>query len=299
MDFVKFKELEQTISRPSSTEMERAEAANQALRPDEEILEAREKESDRGFPAPLNQDLTAEEQAEFYRLVLEKRRQQIREDLDPSPNASEPEGSASVGDAMSSERACALDESGSDRMSFVTAMAGSASSVADRPAASAGSKQVGSRKERKKQRTAQHVQEKASKGYSVLSPVVHKMRKQSALMLRVPVSTLDHLSEVRIRDMSRALITMQVGLLSGGEPIQTRLMGSVQVTQAERNGVEGTVVRVSVAAESEVFLPTRDPEELARRRAVVLGELADQTLRVLNEVGVRQCPAASAAELAL
>ena len=42
MDFVTFKELEQPISRPSSTEVERAEAANQALRPDEEIIDARE-----------------------------------------------------------------------------------------------------------------------------------------------------------------------------------------------------------------------------------------------------------------
>ena len=45
MDFVTSKELEQTISRPSSTEVEREEAANQALRPDEEIIEARERES--------------------------------------------------------------------------------------------------------------------------------------------------------------------------------------------------------------------------------------------------------------
>jgi len=67
--------------------------------------------------------------------------------------------------------------------------------------------------------------------------------------------------------------------------MQTRLMASVRMTHAERDGVEGTLVKVSVAAESEVFLPTRDPEELARRRVKVLGELADQTLNVLNEVG--------------
>jgi hypothetical protein len=61
-------------------------------------------------------------------------------------------------------------------------------------------------------------------------------------------------------------------------------MASVQMTHAERDGVEGTLVRVSVAAESEVFLPTRDPKELAQRRNQVLGELADHTMVVLNEV---------------
>ena len=114
---------------------------------------------------------------------------------------------------------------------------------------------------------------------------MHKMRKQAAFMLKVPVSTLDHFSGPQIQDLSRALITMQVGWLSGGEPMQTRLMASVRMTHAERDGVEGTLVKVSVAAESEVFLPTRDPEELARRRAAVLGEMADQTMAVLNEVG--------------
>ena len=68
MDFVTYKELEQPISRPSSTEVERMEAAKQALRPDEEIFEAREKESDVGFPAPLNQGLTAEEQTELFKI---------------------------------------------------------------------------------------------------------------------------------------------------------------------------------------------------------------------------------------
>jgi hypothetical protein len=80
MDFVTFKELEQPISRPSSTEVERAEAASQALRPDEEILEARERESDSGFPAPLNQGLTAEEQAEFYKVVFERMRRKAQEE---------------------------------------------------------------------------------------------------------------------------------------------------------------------------------------------------------------------------
>ena len=173
MDFVTQKELEQTLSRPSSTEMEREAAASQAMRPDEEILESRDEESDRGFPAPLNQDLTAEEQAMFYKLVLEKRKSQIREEPDLYPSASELEGSGSAGDAMSSERAEVLEDSGSDKMSFVTAMAGSASSVADRPVAAAGPERVGSRKERTKQRTAQHVEEQSKRGYSILPPVVH------------------------------------------------------------------------------------------------------------------------------
>ena len=71
MDFVQRKELEQNFSRPTSTELEREQAVSEAQRPDEEVIEAREAESDRGFPAPFNQDLTAEEQAEFYKYVLE------------------------------------------------------------------------------------------------------------------------------------------------------------------------------------------------------------------------------------
>ena len=93
--------------------MERAEAVEKARRPDEEIIEARDEESDRGFPAPLKQGLTAEEKAEYYRLVMERRKRQTQEeDQDLAPAASEPEGSASAGDAMSSERAGA--ETGSD-----------------------------------------------------------------------------------------------------------------------------------------------------------------------------------------
>ena len=147
MDFVQHKKLEQTFSRPSSTELERAQAADKAQRPDEEIIGAREEESDRGFPAPLNQ-----EQAEYYRLVLERRKRQTQEeDQDLVPAASEPEGSVSAGDAMSSERAGALDETSSDKASFVTGVAGSVSSRADRQEVLVGSRQVGSRKERKKQ----------------------------------------------------------------------------------------------------------------------------------------------------
>ena len=101
------------------------EATKQALRPDEEILEARDKESDVGFPSPLNQGLTAEEQTELFKILLERRKQKSFEEAqDPSPAASEPEGSASAGDAMSSERAGASDDTGSDKMSFVTALAG-------------------------------------------------------------------------------------------------------------------------------------------------------------------------------
>ena len=131
------------------------EAASQALRPDEEVIEARERESDVGFPAPLNQGLTAEEQTAFYKVVLEMMRRKAQEDdRDLAPAVSEPEGSASAGDAMSSERAEVSDETGSDKASFVIAMAGSLSSKAGGQEASSSSRLIDSRKERKKQRTA-------------------------------------------------------------------------------------------------------------------------------------------------
>jgi hypothetical protein len=85
--------------------------------------------------------------------------------------------------------------------------------------------------------------------------------------------------------MDFALLSMQVGELADGEPLQTSLMTSVRMVPAERYGIEGTVVKVTVAAESEVFLPTRDMRELSKRRAQILGDLADHTLQALSEVG--------------
>jgi hypothetical protein len=262
MDFVagrELKHLEQPILHPSTSVLERTEAAEQALRPDEEILEARDKESDVGFPSPLNQGLTAEEQTELFKILLEKRKQKASAGAqDPSPVASEPEGSASAGDAMSSERAGVSDDTSSDKMSFVTATAGSLSLKAGDPEVLQGPKPVGSRKDRKKQRTAHHLQQRVGEGMVMVTPAENHMRKQIAVVLQVPGRSLGHLTGPQIQDLRWSLITMRV-TLAGGEPIQTRLMALVHMTHAERDGVEGTLVKVSVAAESEVFLPTRDP----------------------------------------
>ena len=46
----------------------------------------------------------------------------------------------------------------------------------------------------------------------------------------------------------------------------SKLMGCMVTEHAVRDGVEGTILRVTVAAQSEVFLDTRDPHELEKRK---------------------------------
>ena len=52
-------------------------------------------------------------------------------------------------------------------------------------------------------------------------------------------------------------------------------MGSVEMRPEARDGIEGTVLRVTIATQSEAFIPTRDPEELAGKKAEIAGELID------------------------
>jgi hypothetical protein len=185
----------------------------------------------------------AEEQADVYMYVLEKRRQQaLGEDQEAAPLLCEAEGSVYADDAASSERAGNSDDTGSDKASFVTAVEGPASSRADG----------------KKLRTRRHLQARSESGFVMLPAPQHKMRRQNAVMLRVPVDSLERLTGPQIEQMNCTLISMQVGELADGEPLQTSLMTSVQMIPATRDGTEGAIVKVTVAAESEVFLPTRD-----------------------------------------
>jgi hypothetical protein len=85
--------------------------------------------------------------------------------------------------------------------------------------------------------------------------------------------------------MNFALLTQQGGELRGGEPLQTRLMSSVEMIPATQEGVEGTFIKAMVAAELAVVVPTRNAAELSRRRVEIVGELADHTLQALSEVG--------------
>ena len=73
----------------------------------------------------------------------------------------------------------------------------------------------------------------------VLPAPQNKMRKQNALMLKVPVSTFERLTGPQIENMNCALLSTQVGELASGEPLQTSLMTSVRMVPAERDGIEG------------------------------------------------------------
>jgi len=87
--------------------------------------------------------------------------------------------------------------------------------------------------------------------------------------------------------MNCMLLTQRVGEISGSELCQTRLMGMVEMQPDTRAGVEGTRIKVMIVAESAVFVPTRDRSELSRRKAEIVGELADHALQAVSEVGIK------------
>ena len=71
-NFLQLRRLEQTLSRPSSQEVaEHAVAATELSV--EEVLDARDAESDRGIPAPARCELTAEEETELLRRMIAKK----------------------------------------------------------------------------------------------------------------------------------------------------------------------------------------------------------------------------------
>jgi hypothetical protein len=101
----------------------------------------------------------------------------------------------------------------------------------------------------------------------------------------VKSSGLDRVGSEEIDHMNCMLLTQRVGEISGSELCQTRLMGTVEMQPDTRAGVEGTRIKVTIVAESEVFVPTRDRSELSRRRVEIVGELADHALQAVSEVG--------------
>jgi Spy/CpxP family protein refolding chaperone len=152
--------------------LEWEQAANAVKIPDEEVLEARAAESDKGFEAPFHQHLTAEGQAEVYKYVLEKRRKQAQQDERSSlPN--EAGENADVKDSVSAEKAGTSDDTGSDRVSFVSAVESASSS----------------RKDKKKRRTQRHLEAKGD-GFVVSTPEQHPMRLQNAVILKAPPKSL-------------------------------------------------------------------------------------------------------------
>ena len=117
-DFLQQCKLGQNLSRPSSQEVAE-QAAVAAELSVEEVLDARDAESDRGVPAPLRCELSAEQQTVLLRHMIAKdreRRQEATRASDSSVRLASEEDAASV-------RSAGRDaEHSSDAASFRTAV---------------------------------------------------------------------------------------------------------------------------------------------------------------------------------
>jgi hypothetical protein len=220
------------------------QATQAAALPDEEVLKARDAESDKGIEAPSREELSAEEQTELLRVMMERRKQRDRQIARSPTNLAA--GELGGEDSSSARGAGSSDDACSDAMSFVTA-AGSA---------------VQSRQEKKRQREQRHRQAKGS-DYVTLSPEMHAKRLQAAALLKMGRNDLDRVSGEEVDRLHCMLLTQNVGEVRGGYTCLTRLMGTIEMNPETRGGVDGTVIRVTVATQSEVFVPTRDPFELS------------------------------------
>jgi len=263
-DYIQQRQLEAGLSRPSSLEV--AEQATQAAAlPDEEVLKARDAESDKGIEAPSREELSAEEQTELLRVMMERRKQRDRQIARPPANLAA--GELGGEDSSSARGAGSSDDACSDALSFVTA-AGSA---------------VPSRQERKRQREQRHRQAKGS-DYVTLSPGMHAKRLQTAALLNMGRNDLDHVPGEEVDRVHCMLLTQNIGEVRGGYTCLTRRMRTIEKNPETRGGVHGTVIRVTVATQS-VFVPTRDPFELSVKKADLVGELADHALKAVSEIG--------------
>ena len=116
-DFLQQRKLEQNLSRPSSQEVAEQAAASAELSV-EEVLDARDAESDRGVPAPSRCELSAEQQTELLRHMIAKNREMPQEATrasDSSVRIAGEDAAASVRSAGGSA------EHSSDAASFKTA----------------------------------------------------------------------------------------------------------------------------------------------------------------------------------
>jgi hypothetical protein len=220
LDFVQHKRVEQGLSRPSSLEQDREQAANAAKLTDEEVLEARAAGSDTGVEAQLREHLSAEEQADVFRYVLERRRRREQEIEHPPPQVETGEEAgvedpASVVETGSSEDTC------SDRMSFVSAVESAPSSRKD------------------KKRRTQRYRGAQGEDFVPLPQEQHIKRLQNAVILKVHPNSLGRVFGAEIDQMNCMLLTQQASELRGGEPCQTRLMSSVEMIPATQEGVDG------------------------------------------------------------
>jgi hypothetical protein len=92
------------------------------------------------------------------------------------------------------------------------------------------------------------------------------------------------LPEPDINRVYHLLLTQKVDVISGGLVCVSKLMGSMVMEHAVRNGIEGTVLRVTVAAQSEVFFATRDPHELEKKKNEVAGELIEKAVSAVANI---------------
>lgn len=262
-DFVQRSKLGLNLTRPSSQEIAEQAAAAAELSA-EEVLEARDAESDVGVPAPSRCKLSAEQQTELLRHMFEKQKE-LQQGATRASDSSV--RSAGEGDAASERSAGSAAERFSDTMSFKSAVESQLS------------------RQDKRQQRVQQFREARRPNAVFLPKECHNRRQQAAAMLMSEPQTLSHLSEKEFDRLYGMLLTQNVDVISGGTVCVTRLMGSVEMIPEVRDGVEGTLLRVTVATQAEAFLTTRDPRELDVQKAAVAGALIDKAVQAVAKVG--------------
>ena len=264
-DFLHDMKVKENLSRPSSNEAV-AEAVAAAGRSVEEIIEERDAKSDRGVPAPARSDLTAEEQTALLALMVAKKKKEdeaVMRATDPSVRIAGGEDAASVRSAGSDA------DRFSDGASYKTATWSQASTAEKR----AGRQRV-------------HLQGKAEKG-TLLTHAGHAQRQQVAAILQLEPQVAESLTEPEVVHVHRILVTQKVEEITGGLVCETQLMGLLETEFVVRDGVEGTLFRVTVAAQSEAFVATRDPVKLAEMGPQIENDLINQAVSAVARAGAK------------
>jgi hypothetical protein len=264
-DFLHEMKVKENLSRPSSNEVV-AEAVAAAGRSAEEIIEERDAKSDRGVPAPARSDLTAEEQTAVLALMVAKKK---RED-GAAMRATDPSVRIAGGEDAASVRSAGSDaDRFSDGALYKTATWSHVS-----------------RAEKRVERKRVHLESKADQG-TLLSAAGHAQRQKVAAILQLDPHSVQRLTEPEIAHVHRILVTQVVEEITGGFVAETKLMGLLETEPAERDGVEGTLVRVTVAAQSETFIATKDAAELAKMMPEIENDFISQAVSAVARAGAK------------
>jgi hypothetical protein len=129
------------------------------------------------------------------------------------------------------------------------------------------------RKQKRLERQSAHLEQI---GRTVLSPQDHLKRMQIAGMTGLDLSSLNRMSAQQVTRVHDVLVKRQMEVIAGSLICVTKLMGSLVVEPAVRDGVEGTLIRVTVAAEAETFQP---------RTREIAGELLQRAVTAVSNVG--------------